>query len=329
MRRREFIAGSAVTAAISFAGPVCAQTRSSVVNRMAIVDPAIRAEDLTINGHAGLKAYFGALNSLGYIEGQNLTVERYSALGRPERLAEIARAAVASHPDLIFAIGGAVVRQPIIATSNDPVAGKLVTNLARPDANITGVSVDTGLELFGKRFGVFREVVRKLTNVRVLIASSGLLFWETIRTRLEEDAARLGISVSFAVPKEADRVSYERAFDLIAADRADGLMVSEGSENTTNRKLIIDLAARHRLPAIYPYREYVELGGLLSYGTNLSDVFRRVATMTADVLKGTKPADIPFYQETKFELVLNRTTAPSLGLEFPVSLLASAEEVIE
>ena len=337
MRRREFIAGSAVTAVISFAGPVCAQTRSSVVNRMAIVDPAIRAEDLTINGHAGLKAYFGALNSLGYIEGQNLTVERYSALGQPERLAEIARAAVASHPDLIFAIGGAVVRQlkpltttiPIIATSNDPVAGKLVTNLARPDANITGVSVDAGLELFGKRFGVFREVVRKLTNVRVLIASSGLLFWETIRTRLEEDAARLGISVSFEVPKEADRVSYERAFDLIAADRADGLMVSEGSENTTNRKLIIDLAARHRLPAIYPYREYVELGGLLSYGINLSDVFRRVATMTADVLKGTKPADIPFYQETKFELVLNRTTASSLGLEFPVSLIATAEEVIE
>ena len=329
MRRREFIAGSAVTAAISFAGPVCAQTRSSVVNRIAIVDPAIRAEDLTINGHAGLKAYFGALNSLGYIEGQNLTVERYSALGQPERLAEIARAAVASHPDLLFAIGGAVVRQPIIATSNDPVAGKLVTNLARPDANITGVSVDAGLELFGKRFGVFREVVRKLTNVRVLIASSGLLFWETIRTRLEEDAARLGISVSFEVPKEADRVSYERAFDLIAADRADGLMVSEGSENTTNRKLIIDLAARHRLPAIYPYREYVELGGLLSYGINLSDVFRRVATMTADVLKGTKPADIPFYQETKFEPVLNRTTASSLGLEFPVSLIASAEEVIE
>jgi putative ABC transport system substrate-binding protein len=245
--------------------------------------------------------------------------------------------AVASHPDLIFAIGGAVARQlkpltttiPIIAISNDPVAGKLVTNLARPDANITGVSVDAGLELFGKRFGVFREAVQKLTNVRVLISSSGLLFWETIKTRLEEDAAKLGISVSFAVPEAADRVSYEREFDLMVADRADGLMVSEGSENTTNRKLIVDLAGKHRLPAIYPYREYVELGGLLSYGINLSDVFRRIATMTADVLKGTKPADIPFYQQTKFELVLNRKAANSLGLDFPNTLLAAADEVIE
>jgi putative tryptophan/tyrosine transport system substrate-binding protein len=242
-----------------------------------------------------------------------------------------------SNPDLIFAIGGAVARQlkpltttiPIIAISNDPIAGKLVTNLARPDANITGASVDAGLELFGKRLGVFREEVRKLTNVRVLISSSGLSFWETIKTRLEEDAARLGISVSFLVPEAEDQVSYERAFDLIVADRANGLMVSEGSENTTNRKLIVDLAARHGLPAIYPYRDYVEVGGLLSYGVNLADVFRRMAAMTADALSGKKPAEIPFYQQTKLELVLNRKTAISLRLEFPTSLLAIADEVIE
>ena len=309
----------------------------TVINRIAIVDPAIRAEELTINGHAGLKAYFVALTNRGHIEGQNLTVERYSGLGQPERLADICRAAVTSHPDLIFAIGGAVARHlkpltatiPIIAISNDPIAGKLVTNLARPDANITGVSVDAGLELISKRVGVFREVVRKLAHVRVLIASSGLLIWETNKTRLEEDAAKLGISVSFAVPEKANRVSYERAFDLMVADRVDGLMASEGSENTTNRQLIVDLAARHRLPAIYPYREYVEVGGLLSYGVNLADVFRRVANITADVLKGTKPADIPFYQQTKFELVLNRKTAKSLGLDFPNTLLAAADEVIE
>jgi putative ABC transport system substrate-binding protein len=153
---------------------------------------------------------------------------------------------------------------------------------------------------------------------------------EALKVPLQQTGARFGISVSAAAaPAENDRASYERAFDLIVADGADGLMVGESGEFVRSRELIVELVARHRLPAIYPYPVFVEAGGLMSYGIDIEDVFRRAADMTVDVLRGAKPADIPYYQQTRFELVLNRTTARSLGLEFPPSLLAIADEVID
>jgi putative ABC transport system substrate-binding protein len=338
MRRREFIAGTAATLTAVFATLASAQTNSRLAKRIAIVDPAAEPEEVTINGIPSFKAYLTELNRFGYVEGQNLTVERYLALGLPERQAENARAVVASHPDLIIAIGGPVARQlkpltstiPIIAISGDPVAGKIVTNLARPDGNITGVSVDAGLGIYAKRLELLREVTQKLTTVPLLYSASGLPFWEmALRAPLQEAGARLGISVSVAVPAETtDRASFERAFDLIIAAGADGLMVGDTSEILRSRELIIELPAKHRLPTI-SYREFVEAGGLMSYGIDLRDVFRRMADMTVDVLRGAKPADIPYFQLTKFELVLNRKTARSLGLEFPTTLLTAADEVIE
>jgi ABC-type uncharacterized transport system substrate-binding protein len=339
MRRREFIAGTAATATAVFARSARAQTNSQLAKRIAIVDPAAEPEEVTINGIPSFKAYLTELNRLGYVEGQNLTVERYLALGLPERQAENARAVVASHPDLIVAIGGPVARQlkpltttiPIIAISGDPVAGKIVTNLARPDGNITGVSVDAGLGIYAKRLELLREVTQKLTTVPLLYSASGLPFWEmALKAPLQEAGARVGISVSVAVPAETtDRASFERAFDLIIAAGADGLMVGDTSEILRSRELILELAAKHRLPTIYSYREFVEAGGLMSYGIDLRDVFRRMADMTVHVLRGAKPADIPYFQLTKFELVLNRKTARSLGLEFPPTLLVAADEVIE
>jgi putative ABC transport system substrate-binding protein len=298
------------------------------------------SEEVTINGIPSFKAYLTELNRLGYVEGQNLTVERYLALGLPERQAENARAVVASRPDLIVAIGGPIARQlkpltttiPIIAISGDPVAGKIVTNLARPDGNITGVSVDAGLGIYAKRLELLREVTQKLTTVPLLYSASALPFWEmALKAPLQEAGARLGISVSVAVPAESltDRASFERAFDLIIAAGADGLMVGDTSEVFRSRELILELAAKHRLPTIYSYRQFVEAGGLMSYGIDLRDGYRRMADMTVDVLKGAKPADIPYYQLTKFELVLNRKTARSLGLEFPPTLSTAADEVIE
>jgi putative tryptophan/tyrosine transport system substrate-binding protein len=339
MRRREFIAGIAAMATVGLPWSACAQTNSSpTAKRIAIVDPALKAEELSINSTTPHKAYFTELNRLGYVEGRNLIVERYLALGQPERLPEVARAAVASHPDLIVADGGPVARQlkplttsiPIIAISGDPVLGQLVTNLARPDGNITGVSVDTGPELYGKRLEVLREATRKLTNVRLLIPSSAVPFWEMTKAPVQEAAARAGIAISPAVVTgKADRAGYERVFDAMEKDQVDGLSVGETSENIANRELIVELAARHRLPAIYPWREFVDIGGLLSYGIDLEDVYHRMANVTARVLSGAKPADIPYYQQTKFELVLNQKTARSLGLEFPPTLLTAADEVIE
>ena len=170
MRRREFIAATAV---LVLGTSARAQTNARMPKRIAIVDPIWKPEEVTINGTPGFKAYLTELNRLGYVEGENLIVERYLALGRPERQAENARAAVASHPDLIFTTAGSIARQlkpltttiPIIAITADPVATKIVTNLARPEGNITGVSLNAGIEIWGKRLELLREATQKLTTV--------------------------------------------------------------------------------------------------------------------------------------------------------------------
>jgi len=339
MRRREFIAGTAATAALSLARPACAQTdtRSPVIKRIAIVHPTEKPEEMTVNGRRTFKGFFSELNRLGYHEGQSFIVERYSALGQPDRYSEVARTIVGTHPDLIVSISGTLTRElklltsaiPIVGISADPVAGGIVTNLARPDRNITGISVDAGVDLWGKRLQLLGETVQQLRKVQLLIAAGSTYFWETAIAPLRETATRAGISITVAVlPGKIDQGAYELVLDAMERDRVDGLMVDDGGVHVTNRQLIVDLAASHRLPTIYPYRDFVDAGGLLSYGVDLGDVGRRLADMTDQVLKGARPADIPYYQQTKFELVLNRTTAKSLGLEFPATLLAVADEVI-
>jgi putative ABC transport system substrate-binding protein len=157
-----------------------------------------------------------------------------------------------------------------------------------------------------------------------------MMFWETGLTPLREAAGRFGIRIAAAVLSEKlDRAAHELVFDEMETHRVDGLIVTHHGENLTNRQLIADLTAKHRLPAVYAHRDFVDVGGLLSYGSDLEEVMHRLADMTDQLMKGAKPADIPVYQQTKFELVLNRTTAKSLGLEFPASLLAVADQVIE
>jgi putative ABC transport system substrate-binding protein len=340
MRRREFVAGTAATAAIGLTNRTHAQTDSRLPSkkRIAIFHPFEPPEGLSVNGRRAFKAFFGEPNKLGCIEGQNLIVERYSALGQPDRIGDLAREIVASHPDLIIALGGTIARIlkpltttiPILATTADPVAGGIVTNLAKPGGNITGISVFAGLEIAGKRLQFLRETVGKLTNVCVLFPTSVVPFWEMTKATFLETAAGAGIPISTAVVTgKLDRDAYERAFDEMRAGKVDGVLVGDASENVTNRHVIVELAATHSLPAIYPYSEFVEVGGLMSYGVDLSDVDRRLADMTDEVLRGAKPADIPYRQQTKFELVLNRKTAASLGLEFPPTLLTAADEVIE
>jgi putative ABC transport system substrate-binding protein len=294
---------------------------------------------MTINGPRGFATYFEELKRHSYIEGKNLIVERYSALGRPERHEEIARAVVGSHPDLIVAFSNAFALQfkpltatiPIVAATADPVAAGIVTNLAKPDGNITGVSTDAGLEVYGKRLQFLVEVARKLTNVRFLVTPTTRWLWETTALDpLRDIAARAGISIDAAsLSTPINEGAYEQIFDVMRRDRVDGLIVSDAADHVTHSRVIADLAARYRVPAIYPFRSFVDVGGLLSYGIDLVDMVRRLAVVTAEVLGGAKPSDIPYYQMTKFDLVLNRTTARSLGLDFPATLLAAANEVIE
>jgi putative ABC transport system substrate-binding protein len=342
MRRREFIKGTAATVAMGFAQPIFAQTetRLPVIKRIAMFHPSEPPEGLSINGRPAYKAFFGELNKLGYNEGQNLIVERYSAFGHSEAYGDVARAIVASHPDLIISLGGAVTRVlkpltatiPILAITSDPVAGGFLTNLAKPDSNITGATTDVGLEVWDKRLELLRETVGKLTKLRFLMPSSLVSFSEMAGgpAATMEAARRAGISFGTAlVPEPLNRERFERAFDAMAAEKVDGLMVGAVAEFFTYRQLIVDAAARHHLPAIYFAREWVDIGGLLSYGFDVADLLRRVADMTDQILRGAKPGDVPFYQPTKLELVLNRTTARSLGLEFPPTLLTAADEVIE
>jgi putative ABC transport system substrate-binding protein len=339
MKRREFIAGTAASAACGLVRPADAQTeaRPPGIKRIAFVHAAEKVEDMSVKGRRSIKAFFEELNRLGYIEGRNLVVERYSALGRPDRYADLARTVVASQPDLIVAMNGPVALQfkeltttiPILGTPADPIVLGLVTNLARPGGNFTGVSVDAGFETYGKRLQLLNETMSNhLTTVRYFAGSSTKSL-DAVVEELQKYARQAGIDLTATrLNGSADRADYERVFDTIAKDRVDGLIVADNGEHITNRQVIVDLAAKYRLPAIYPWREFVEAGGLLSYGTDLVDVMRRLADVTDQVLRGAKPGDIPIYQQTKFELVLNRTTAKSLGLEFPATLLAVADEVI-
>ena len=362
MRRREFIAGTAATAALSFAWPACAQTnaRSPGVKRLAIFHPVRPPEQLTPKGgYRPYKVYFEELNRLGYIEGQNLIVERYSALGHPDRIGDLARQIVASHPDVILTVSGVFIREvmamttsiPMVGPTADPVALGLSSSLARPDRNFTGVVVDAGLEIWAKRVQLLLEAVRKVTKLGYLIANpttpAPLPAWRSAYIR--EAAQRGGIAAAYVVVagkfdraaiernwatvivggEKVDRTACEKTFDAMEKEGVDGLIVGEGAELLAYRELIADLAARFRVPAIYPYREFVEVGGLMAYGVDLADTMRRVARMTGQMLGGAKPSDIPFYQQTKYELVLNQKAATSLGLEFPATLLTTADEVIE
>jgi len=375
MRRREFIAGTAATAAMGFAQPICAQTNARPgVKRIAIFHPTDPPEQITSNANRVYKAYFDELKKHGYIEGQNLIVERYSALGHPDRIGDLAREIVANHPDVVLPLSGVFLKEimalhsfiPMVGPTADPVAFELASNLARPDKHFTGVVVDAGLEIWPKRFQLLLETARKMTKLGFLNADP--VAWGRKFGFLREVVADLqrpgglvrqaaqgaGIPMAFVVVagkfdpallamlespqvygplivagELIDRAAYERTFDLMEKAGVDGLILTEASEHFSYRQVIVDLAAKFRIPAIYPYREFVEVGGLMAYGIDLVDAFRRVAEMTGQVLKGAKPSDIPFDRQTKYEVVLNQKTATSLGLEFPATLLTAADEVIE
>ena len=332
MRRRDFITAFGTAAAWPLA--VRAQ-QPAKIKRVAVVHPVERVGNMTINGRRSFRVFFEELSRLGYVEGQNLGVERYSGEGRPERYAELARDVVNTHPDLILAVGGrlsldfkmATTTIPIVTMIIDPIAMGLVASIARPGGNITGVTIAGGLEIIGKRMGLLVEAMPKLSTVGYLASRP---FWEDPRgAAVREAAKQAGISLSPVMLSAFDEAEYQRVFRSMEQDRADAFMVSDEPENFTNRDTIVELAAKGRIPAIYSYREFVEFGGLMAYSIDLVDTFRRLANLIDKILRGANPGDIPFYQPIKFELSINLKTAKALGLEMPAMLLGRADEVIE
>ena len=280
----------------------------------------------------GSEERLAALREAGYVEGQNLMVERRHAEGRIERLPALAAELVGLKPDVILATGGDAILAaknatkiiPIVmAFGDDPVGKGLVASLARPGGNVTGVSLVAAGTMAAKRVEIFKEAVPRARRI-------ALLSWrrmEAAQVKEAEQAARTLKTQTILV--EVRNGDYEGAFSTLAAERADALFVLSNPLLNRDRKRIIALAARNRMPAIYEWRESAEDGGLLAYGARIRDLNRRVATFVDKILKGAKPGDLPVEQPTSFELVINLKTAKALGLTIPPSVLARADQVIE
>jgi putative ABC transport system substrate-binding protein len=332
MRRREFTAGLLLAAATR---PSRAQQRATQP-RIAIFHPAIPVALLTeTGGGSAWRAFFGELRRLGYVEGQNLIVERYSAEGHHERYADLAREIVSRNPDLIvtgtnpvvIAFRAATSAIPIVAFMLDPLKAGLVAGLARPGGNLTGITLDAGIEIWGKRLELLREAVPSTANVSFLGMRDG---WEgSFGQALRDVGSQLGISLVSMLPNMGTTSEIERVFATMAQQRPDAVLVSGEGDLYAHRKLIVELAEKNRLPTMCPYRDYVEAGGLMAYTVDLAELLRRMANDVHQILKGAKPGDIPIYQPTKFELLINLKTAKALGLILPAALLSRADEMVD
>jgi putative ABC transport system substrate-binding protein len=272
------------------------------------------------------------LREVGYVEGHNLLVERRYADGKFDRLPGLARELVQTKGDGIVAVGAAVGAAkdatktiPIVmGIVADPVERGYVTSLSRPGGNVTGVTYSAGTEIHQKRLALLKEAVPRAVRIAGL---AGKDTHPSSREATQHAAASLGIKL---IVVEVRGAEYEGAFATIVAERADALAVMVSTIVTTDRKRIIELAARHRIPAIYEWPEHVaEDGGLMAYGAGVRDLFRRVAGFVSRIFKGANPAELPVEQSTVFELVVNLNTAKALGLTIPPSLLARADQVIE
>ena len=332
MMRREFITllgGAAATWPL--------EARAQVkMKRIAIVSATSKVSEISVSGRPYFRAFFEELSRLGYVEGQNLGVERYYGEGRPERYAELVRDVVNTHPDLILTSAAnlsldfkmATTTIPIVTIIIDPIAMGLTASIARPGGNITGATIAAGLELIGKRMGLLVEAMPKLTTLNYLVSRP---YWEDPRgAAAREMAKRAGISLNAALLGSAfSEAEYQRVFRSMEHDRADALLVSDEAEHIANRATIVELAAKDRIFTIYSYREFVEVGGLMAYSIDLVDIYRHLANVIDKILRGANPGDIPFYQPIKYELSINLKTSNALGIVIPASLVARADIVIE
>ncbi|RPH54073.1 MAG: ABC transporter substrate-binding protein [Acidobacteria bacterium] len=281
-----------------------------------------------------LGGHSSKLRDLGYVEGQNITIEFRSSEGKYERLPDLAAELVRLKVDVIVAPANenvVVARQatrtiPIImAGSFDPVESGLVASLARPGGNVTGLSFRAP-EIEGKRLELLKEIAPRVSRVAVLSNPTNRAIHSSL-AEVEVAARSLRVQVQILEARGPDE--FQGAFAAMTRERAGALLVFPDGMFLLHRTRIADLAAKSRLPAMYGVREFVDAGGLVSYAPSLRDNLRRAATYVDKILKGAKPADLPIEQPTKFELVINLKTAKALGLTIPQSLLARADQVIE
>ena len=325
MKRRDFItllSGAAV------AWPVVARAQQAgklpTIGFLGVSTPSGWSHYVT--------AFEQRLRELGWIEGRNVAIEYRWAEGRGERFAEIAAEFVRNKVDIIVTGGGAVVAAkqatliiPIVfALANDPVGIGLVASLSQPGGNVTGLS-QQATDLAGKRLELLGELVPGISRLAIL-GNAGYPAAVLEMGEVQETARKLGLDAALSEIRRAEDIAP--AFEAFRG-RAQALYVVADPLTGSNRVHINTLALGARLPTMHGIREYAETGGLISYGANISDLFRRAAEFVDKILRGAKPADLPVEQPTKFELVVNLNTAKALGLTVPPTLLSRADEVIE
>jgi ABC-type uncharacterized transport system substrate-binding protein len=325
MRRRAFIAGLAGAAALPLVAR--AQQPMPVVGFLSSQTPDTIADFL--------RAFRQGLLDTGYVEGQSVAIEYRWADHQGERLPVLAAELVRRRVDVIAGIGGpaseaaskATTTIPIVfSVAEDPVRLGLVTSLARPSGNLTGVNFFSA-ELAAKRLELLRELVPTAMRVAVLVNPAEVTIAAS-NLRDVETAAR-AMQLQIHVLNASTSREIDAAFVIVARERPDALFISSGPFFTSRRVQLAHLATRYAIPAIHGSRQYTEVGGLISYGASLMDALRQAGVYTGRILKGDKPADMPVVQASKFELVINAQTAKTLGLTMPPSLLARADEVIE
>lgn len=329
VRRRGFL----IAVGAILAEPLAAEAQQTArIARVGYLAPNLSA-------NTKLKeAFRRGLRDLGYIEGRNVVIEYRSAQGRSERLPTLAAELVALRVDVIVTAGGtpaalaaqqATKTLPIVFINvGDPVTSGLVTSLALPGGNVTGLSL-LFPELVGKCLEQLKQTVPRVSQVAIL--------WQprAVPERTEKDiltgaelAAR-ALGIRLQVIEARGPQDFDRAFSDMASARAGALIVLSTPMFHGERHRLADLAAKNRLPTVFSFREYVDAGGLMSYGPDLADLSRRAASYVDKILKGTRPADLPVEQPTKFELVVNLKAASALGITIPQTLLLRADEVIQ
>ena len=327
MRRREFIALLGGAAA---AWPIAAWAQQPAMPVVGFLDP--RSPGTT--DHL-VRAFQQGLKDTGYVDGENVTVAYSFADGQFDRLPELAAelvrrqvaviAATSTYPS--FAAKAATTTTPIVfLVGEDPVRLGLVASLARPGGNLTGISIFTG-ELTAKRLELLREMVPGAARIAVLVNPANATTTETALRDVVAAARVMGLQIQ--VLNASTSREIDAAFATFVRERPDAVFVGLDVFFISRRAQLVNLASRHALPATYPLREFAEVGGLMSYGTNIADTFRHIGVYAGRILKGAKPADLPVVQSTKFELVINAWTARMLGLAVPPTLIATADEVIE
>jgi putative tryptophan/tyrosine transport system substrate-binding protein len=328
MRRREFItllSGAAAWPLAARAQQAERVRRIGVLMGFAEDDP---------DAQANLTAFRQAMQKLGWTDGRNVRIEYRWGRANPERVRAYAIELVALKPDVIVAASPLVLQPmqqqtrgiPIVFTQiSDPLGSGFVASLAHPGGNITGFTV-AEFSMYGKSLEILKEVAPHIVRVAVVLSPEQIPqagIWRTI----EAVAPSFGVQLTPAAVRDAAEIGH--AIDEFAHESNGGLVVLPSSLTIVHREMIIGLAAQHRLPAVYSYRQFVMAGGLISYGIDLADQYRQAASYVDRILHGENPGDLPVQQPTKFELVINLKTAKALGLDVPATLLARADAVIE